>query len=302
MNSGGFSLQSVTLSVAVILALAVVAVIIRIRMVEPITEKPFPDAKRPLIMAHRGGMGLWPENTLYAFERAAAMGVEVMEIDVRQSSDGEIVVIHDETVDNVSNGNGAVAELDLQELKSLDFAYDFIKDGGEKPELRGSGITITTLKELFQRLQGSYFNIDIKVNSAGFVRDVLELVRSEGMMERVVIGSFYGNIVNLVNSEAPEFITSASATEAWVMFLLNKVGLGRLHQPSGVAYQVPATHKGMVVVTPSFVRSAHSAGQEVHVWTVDDPSEMRRLLEMGVDGIVTNRPDMAVSVVKEFRE
>lgn len=111
MNSDGFSLQSVTLYVVAILALAVIAAVIRIRMVEPVSEKPFPSAKRPIVMAHRGGLGLWPENTLYAFERAARIGVDVMEIDVRQTKDGEIVIIHDETVDRTSNGSGAVAEL-----------------------------------------------------------------------------------------------------------------------------------------------------------------------------------------------
>ena len=302
MNSSGFSLQSATLSIFIILALAVVAIIIRGRMVEPLSEKPFANAKRPILLAHRGGMDLWPENTLYAFERAAKMGVDVMEIDVRQTRDGEIVVIHDEVLDRVSNGKGAVAGKTLAELKSLDFAYHFVKDGGDKPELRGTGVTISTLREVLNNLPDSYFNIDIKVNSAAFVREVLELVRSEGMLENVVIGSFYDDMVNLVNSEAPEFITSAAAREAWALFLLNKIGLGRLHQPTGVAYQIPVTHKGMDVVTPSFVQTAHSLGQEVHVWTIDDPVEIRRLLEMSVDGIVTNRPDIALEVIKEFRK
>ncbi|MFQ5431606.1 MAG: glycerophosphodiester phosphodiesterase [Nitrospinota bacterium] len=302
MNSGGFSLQSATLTVAVIFALAAVAAVIRIRMVEPISVKPFPNAKRPIVMAHRGGMALWPENTLYAFEHAARIGVDVMEIDVRQTKDGEIVVIHDEVVDRVSNGKGAVADKTLEELKSLDFAYNFMKDAGGKPELRGTGVTIGTLKEVFKSLPDMYFNIDIKVNSTAFARDVLELVRKEGMLEKVVIGSFYDNIVNVVNSEAGEFTTSAAAREAWIIFLLNKIGLGRLHQPTGVAYQIPVTHKGLDVVTPSFVRAAHSLGQDIHVWTIDDPVEIRRLLEMGVDGIVTNRPDLAVGVVKEFRQ
>ena len=302
MNSGGFSIQSATISIAVILAVIFVAIIFRMRMIEPVSEKPFPNAKRPLVMAHRGGMGLWPENTLYAFERAAKIGVDVMEIDVRQTKDGEIVVIHDEIVDRVSDGKGAVANLTLDELKPLDFAYHFVKDGGEKPELRGAGVTISTLREVLKSLPDLYFNIDIKVDSADFVRSVLKLVREEGMLDKVVIGSFYDDIVNLVNREASEFAASASEREAWVIFLLNKIGLGSLHQPTGVAYQIPVTHNGMNVVTPSLVRTAHSLGQEVHAWTIDDPAEIRRLVEMGVDGIVTNRPDIAITVIREFRK
>lgn len=302
MNSGGFSIQSATISIAVILAVIFVAIIFRMRMIEPVSEKPFPNAKRPLVMAHRGGMGLWPENTLYAFERAAKIGVDVMEIDVRQTKDGEIVVIHDEIVDRVSDGKGAVANLTLDELKSLDFAYHFVKNGGEKPELRGAGVTISTLREVLKSLPDLYFNIDIKVDSADFVRSVLKLVREEGMLDKVVIGSFYDDIVNLVNREASEFAASASEREAWVIFLLNKIGLGSLHQPTGVAYQIPVTHNGMNVVTPSLVRTAHSLGQEVHAWTIDDPAEIRRLVEMGVDGIVTNRPDIAITVIREFRK
>ena len=302
MNSGGFSIQSVTISLALFLLLAIVVIVIRMKMVEPLSEKPFPNAKRPIVMAHRGGMGLWPENTLYAFEHAARLGVDVMEIDVRQTKDGEIVVIHDDVLERVSNGIGAVNDKTLEELKTLDFAYNFIKDGSDKPELRGTGITISTLREIFRSLPDSYFNIDIKDNSQKFVRSVLELIRNEGMLEKVVIGSFYDNIVNLVNSEASDFTTSAAAREAWVLFLLNKIALGRLHQPTGVAYQIPVRHKGMEVVTPSLVRTAHSLGQEVHVWTIDDPLEMKQLLEMGVDGIVTNRPDIALQVIKEFRK
>ena len=289
-------------STVIVFALVITFMIIRARNIKPVDKKPFTSAGRPLLLAHRGSMSLWPENTIYSFERAASTGADVMEIDVRQTADGEIVVIHDETVDRVTDGTGLVAKHTLDELKSLDFAYRFVKDGDEKPELRGQGITIPTLKELFLALPGSYFNIDIKADSKKLTRDLLHLIRSEGRIEKVVIGSFYSNIVELVKKEAPEFATSASAREAWTMFLLNKIGLGRLHRPSGVAYQIPAAHLGMAIVTPSFVRTAHSLGQELHVWTIDDPAEMRRLLKMGVDGIVTNRSDLAVNVIKEFRK
>ena len=289
-------------STVIVFALAITFMIIRARTIKPVDKKPFAGAARPLLMAHRGSMTLWPENTLYSFKRAAAMGADVMEIDVRQTADGEIVVCHDETVDRVTDGTGRVADLTLGELKSFDFAYNFVKDGEKKPELRGKGLTIPTLRELFLALPGSHFNIDIKADSEKLTRDLLNLIQSQGQIEKVVIGSFYSNIVELVKKEAPEFATSASAREAWTMFLLNKVGLGRLHRPSGVAYQLPAAHLGMAVVTPSFVRTAHSLGQELHVWTIDDPAEMRRLLKMGVDGIVTNRPDLAVNVIKEFRK
>ena len=289
-------------STVIVFALVITFMIIRARAVKPVDKKPFPTAARPLLLAHRGSMALWPENTLYGFERAASTGANVMEIDVRQTADGEIVVIHDETVDRVADGTGRVADLTLDELKSLDFAYRFIKDGDEKSELRGKGLTIPTLKELFLAMPGSYFNIDIKADSEKLTRDLLNLIRTQGQIEKVVIGSFYTNIVELIKKEAPEFATSASAREAWTMFLLNKVGLGRLHRPSGVAYQLPAAHLGMAVVTPSFVRTAHSLGQELHVWTIDEPAEMRRLLKMGVDGIVTNRSDLAVDVIKEFRK
>lgn len=282
--------------IASVLALAAS---VRFAFVVPVIEKVFVTAKRPLIIAHRGGMGLWPENTLYAFERALKAGADVVELDLRPTADGEIVVIHDETVDRTSNGKGRVAELTLEELKNLDFAYNFIPDGQENPLLRGEGVTIPTLGELFRRLPDAYFTMEIKPDSPDFARKVAEFVRQTGMAQRVVLSSFHTRIVEYLQKHPVRIDTAASKSETTAVYILSKIGLGRLHQPKAKVYQVPVIHEGLRVVTPAFVRAAHSAGQEVYVWTIDEPSEMKRLLEMNVDGIITNRPDLLLRVVKD---
>lgn len=278
----------------------VIAGSIRIILVVPIQQKPYIHAKRPLNIAHRGGMGLWPENTIYAFNHAIEAGGDVLELDIWPAADGEIVVVHDETVDRTSDGTGQVGEMALKELKKLDFAFNFVGKKVGKPAFRGRGITICTLDELFRHFPKAYFNIEIKPDSPGFARKVIELVRKAGMTDQVVITSFHEKTVKLVLQEATEIATAASRDEAMSMYLLSKIGLGRLHQPVGKVYQVPVTYAGREVVTPSFIKGAHSVGQEVYVWTVDTPSEMKRFLEMGVDGIITNRPDLFAKVLEYF--
>src|SRR5829696_5003203 len=120
------------------------------------------DEGRPLAIAHRGGAGLWPENTLYAFERAAALGVDVIETDVRATADGELVVIHDEGVERTTDGMDRVGSLTLAELKRLDAAYRFSPDGGRSFPLRGSGVSVPTLREVFAALPHMRFNIEPK--------------------------------------------------------------------------------------------------------------------------------------------
>jgi len=157
----------------------------------PLTTRIFPDLKRPLVIAHRGGANLWPENTLLAFTRAYETGADVLELDVRPSSDGRIVVIHDETVERTSDGRGRVDAMTLQALKRLDMAYYFKPVGDHVFPLRGKGVTLPTLEELFRELPDSHFNIEIKVNSPPFAMKVLRLIETYGMRDRVLLASFH---------------------------------------------------------------------------------------------------------------
>src|ERR1043165_3821623 len=171
------------------------------------------DASRPLVIAHRGGAGLWPENTLYAFERAVALGVDVIETDVRTTAEGELVVLHDELVDRTTDGSGPVNAMTLAEVKRLDAAYHFSTDGGRSFPLRGTGVTVPTLREVFDALPHMRFNIEPKQGTPSLAVPLCRLIRERGMTKRVMVGSFSGSTLQEFRHECPEVATSASADE-----------------------------------------------------------------------------------------
>lgn len=252
---------------------------------------------RPLVIAHRGGAGLWPENTLYAFARAQALGVDVIELDVRSTADGTLVVFHDATVGRTTDGAGRVAEKTLAELKRLDAGYGWSPDGGRTFPLRGSGLTVPTLDEVFAALPRMKFNIEPKPESPSPVQPLCRSIREHGMFERVVVGSFSQTIIDEFRRECPGVATSASTAEVRKFLALYKTGLGEAYSPAMQALQVPESAGGVRVLTGDFIVAAHGRNLQVHAWTINEMVEMRRLLDMGVDGIMTDYPDRLLSLL-----
>ena len=250
---------------------------------------------RPLVIAHRGGAGLAPENTLRAFENAVNLGVDVLEIDVRGTADGAIVVIHDATVDRTTDGTGRVGEMMLAELKKLDAGYRFSPDGGKTFPFRASGVTISTLEEVFKAFPQMKFNIEPKPGSPSIVKPLCKIIREHGKANGVVVASFSQSILDEFRSECPEIATSASSTEVGKFLTLYKTGLTRSFSPAMQALQVPH----FTGITKEFVEAARERNLKVHVWTVNEAAEMRRLLEAGVDGIMTDYPDRLLSLIKQ---
>ena len=255
------------------------------------------DAGRPLVIAHRGGAGRWPENTLYAFERAGAMGVDVIETDVRATADGELVVIHDESVERTTDGAGPVASLTLAEVKRLDAAYRFSPDGGRSFPLRGRGVVVPTLREVFASLPLMRFNIEPKQAAPSLAAPLCRLIREHGMAERVLVGAFNGTTLAEFRRECPEVATSAATGEALSFFAMHEAGLAASYSPVMQALQVPERAGVLHVLTPDFVKAAHGRNLRVHAWTVNDESDMRRFVEMGVDGVMTDYPDRLLKVL-----
>ncbi len=256
-----------------------------------------PGLPHPLVIAHQGGDGLWPGNTLFAFQKAAAMGVDVIETDLRMSKDGVLVITHDDHVERISNGKGKISDLTYAELQALDAGYTWSPDGGQTYPYRGQGITYTSLEAVFRALPEMRFNIDMKQTDPPIEQAFCELVRRCGMQDRVLAASFHhANNVSF-RKLCPEVTTSADEFETGVFVLLAFAGLGRLYRPAFKAFQVPTAHSGIPVVRRAFVQAAHAHGLRVDVWTIDDPAEMRRLLALGVDGIISDRPDRLMEVV-----
>lgn len=258
-------------------------------------------AARPLVIAHRGGAGLWPENTLHAFERAAALGADVLELDVRSSADGELVVFHDATVERTTDGAGRVAEKTVAELKRLDAGHRWSADGGKTFPFRGRGLTVPTLREVFQKLPDARFNVEPKDESAETTGRLCRLVRERRMSERVVVGSFRQSLVEEFRRACPEVATAAGPVEAGKFLALYQSGLAASFSPAMQALQIPEYAGGVRVVTKEFVAAARGRNLQVHAWTINDEAAMRRLIDAGVDGIMTDYPDRLLALVRPAR-
>lgn len=267
---------------------------------EPAREHPFfapGGGGRPLVIAHRGGAGLWPENTLHAFERAASLGADVIELDVRLTADGALVVIHDATVERTTEGRGRVGDLSLADLQRLDAAHRWTPDAGKTYPLRGRGLRAPTLKEVFERLPHARFNVEPKDDSAAAVKSLCETIRAAGAGERVVVGSFRQSLIEEFRRACPGVATSAGPAEASKFLALYQAGLAASYSPAMQALQLPEHVGGVRVLTRGFVEAAHGRNLEVHAWTINDAGDMRRLLDAGVDGIMTDYPDRLLALL-----
>jgi glycerophosphoryl diester phosphodiesterase len=244
-----------------------------------------------LVFAHRGGAKLAPENTVAAFDNGLACGADGIECDVQLSRDGVPVVIHDLTLDRTTNVKGLVSALTAEELARVDAGYHFTCDGGFP--FRGQGIGVSPL-ELLLRRHVTPTIVELKQGDPQLARAVADVVRRTDAVDRVCVGSFHRLAVQTMRSEAPEISTSACEPEArWTLYKswFRLPGVG--HKPY-VAFQVPERAGTLRVVSPAFVRRVHAEEATVQVWVVDQAADVTRLFDWGVDGVISDRPDVAV--------
>jgi glycerophosphoryl diester phosphodiesterase len=230
------------------------------------------------VFAHRGGSKLGPENTIAGFDRGLTAGADGLELDVHLSRDGIVVVHHDATLDRTTRGNGPLVRHTAAELAAFG---------------------VPTLADVLARYPKIPIIIELKQPEATLAESVVRDVRRAGAAGRVCLGSFSGRALRAARGLAPEIATSGGRFEVRVALYRSWLGIspGRVTYQ---AFQVPEIAGNTRVVSQRFVELAHRAGLVVHVWTVDEPDDMRRLLSWGVDGIISDRPDVAVDVVKEW--
>lgn len=256
----------------------------------------------PRDLAHRGASLAAPENTMEAFRLAVEGGAGGLEIDVHMTRDDEIVVIHDDTVDRTTDGTGFVREKSLEELRRLDAGHGFTPDGGATHPYRGEGLQIPTLREVYAAFPGTPVNVEIKEDQPGVERRVLEVIREAGAERRTLVASGRHEVIRRFRAVAGDGIqTAASRRETEVFFVMSRLRLQGLLRPSYEALQVPPSHRGLTVVTPHLVHAAHERGVRVDVWTINEEPEMRRLLSMGVDTVMTDHPAAMRRVLEERR-
>jgi glycerophosphoryl diester phosphodiesterase len=233
---------------------------------------------RPLVFAHRGGSKIGPENTIAGFDRGIAAGADGLELDVRLSSDGIVVVHHDAMLDRTTRGSGPLQLKTAAELAALD---------------------VPTLREVLERYPQRKIIVELKESNVALARAVVDEVRRAHAIEYVCLGSFSVAALRAARAYAPEIATSGGRMEVRIALYRSwcYVSPGRVPYQ---AFQVPETSGSTRVVSPRFVKLAHKAGLVVQVWTVDAPDDIRRLLDWGVDGIISDRPDVAAEVLAKI--
>ena len=265
---------------------------------QPRPAHAFEPVGTPLVMVHRGGAALGPENTLPTFTQAVRLGVDVLELDTHRTRDGIFIVLHDRRVDRTTDGEGSVAQLSLAQIRALDAAHGWSPDGGTTYPHRGTGIVVPTLEEILRAFPDHRMVIELKSADADAAEPFCGLVRACGKASQVLAASFHADVVDAVRQACPEVATAATAWEGLSFFLLNRLGLDAAYHPRADALSVPPRLASwLAVVDRRFVRGAHAHNMAVHVWTVDQVQDMRRLLEAGTDGLITNYPERLLTIL-----
>jgi len=231
-----------------------------------------------------------------AFENAVVRwGADMLEMDVRLTRDGEVAVIHDDTVDRTTNGTGAVADMTLLELQALDAGYRFVDEDGRNT-YRGRGVTIPRFEDVLLAFPRTRMNVETKDGDSA--QDLVNIISRHGAQDRVLVAAeFEKNRVTVQGYPGP---WGASRTDIIRFMLATYTPWGRREPLLCDALQVPESFKGIPILTSRFIEEAHRRNIPIHVWTIDDEGDMRRLLAMGVDGVQTDRPDRLARVLTEM--
>jgi glycerophosphoryl diester phosphodiesterase len=253
-------------------------------------------AGAPLLIAHRGGRGLAPENTLPAFLNGAERwAADMIELDVQASSDGHCVVMHDELVDRTTNGTGRIGEMTLARIRELDAGYRFTRDGGATFPFRDSNVRVPTIDEVFEALPE--IRITIEVKSAAAQEPLFAAIRRFNARDRVIAAGMYDRDRSLFGTF--DGAISGSLEELKPFYLRHRLGLGWLKAPPCDVVQIPEVWNARRLVTRRLARDLQRHGIPLHVWTVNEPADMNRLLDWGIEGLISDRPDVLGRVLHE---
>ncbi|MDH3199356.1 MAG: glycerophosphodiester phosphodiesterase [Myxococcales bacterium] len=257
---------------------------------------PYFGPTTPFPFAHRGGAKRWPENTLLAFRSSADLGIRHIETDLRETADGHFVCFHDDTVERITNGRGFVRDYTLAELQKLDAAHHFER-GGQYP-YRKEGVRIPTLEEALSLDAGLHYNLDLKAKDPTGALRLWEFISHHRIHDRVLVASEHDEVGDAFRKVSKGLVATSAgfrgAMGFWMRVLSRTARWGSF---AFDALQIPPTYRNLRLTTARFVEAAHHHGIQVHVWTIDDPAQMRELLDAGVDAIITDLPDVLLEVL-----
>lgn len=262
--------------------------------------------ERPLIIAHRGGSIIFPENTMAAFEGAAKLGVDVIEMDFQLTSDDKLVTMHDDSVDRTTNGTGLVREMDLEQIQNLDASTNFLDINGDNPWI-DTHLPPLTIEQVLDRFLNSPHRLSFEIKNEGVEGEIAaevmyEAIRIRQMEKRVEIGSFHiESLYAMRNLSKGSIATSGAESEIQKCILLPMLQLDRWWLDPGPAsvLQIPMEWDGINLATKGIVDRAHQHGQAVQFWTINERESMDHLIEIGADGIMTDDPILLRDAVLE---
>lgn len=261
---------------------------------------------RPIVLAHRGGAQLAPEHTMPAFEKAAQLGVDGFEVDIRLTKDEEIIVFHDATVERTTDGYGLVAEMTLEEINAFNHGYQF-EDLDGISTYRDKKIDVVTLRQLLEAYPNMLVNIEIKDAPDTYEGSLMpsklwRLIEELGVEDRVVVASFYSEQVDRFNLYAQNRVAlGAGESDVRKAFTSFSSQFGHLYHPKVDVFQLP-TKSGVVALdSPKFIQFLNNLNIPVHYWTINDLVTMNKLIRNGAKGIITDRPDIAMVLLQKYQ-
>jgi len=300
-------LRRLALGFGLLLVLGAAFYLLAVLISQPMPPAPVIEQFRGqgiIVLAHQGGDGERPSNTLVAFSHAVELGAHMLEMDVHTTADGEIVIIHDDTVDRTTDGTGRVNDLTLADIQALDAAYDW-PTLSEHPDTgrgihpyRGQGITIPALREVLEAFPDKPMMIEIKQETPPMGQALCDMLREYERTDNTIVASFSTVAMDDFRAVCPEVATSGVQQEVTAYFALNMVGLSAAWQPTTHSFSVPQSFSGLEVLTESFVANTRQHNVVVYPWTINSEEEMRRMIALGVDGFITDYPTLALELVR----
>ena len=279
------------------LFLYILGFIIPQKITHPVLER----LSKPVTIAHQGGNKIYPDESLLAFTNAINMGIQVIEFDIHRTKDGIIVINHDQTIDRLTNGTGLIREMSWVELQQVDGAYNWSPDGLTYP-YRDKGIKILSLIEMMDAFPQQLYDIEIKQHDPALEKDLCDLLRKYGVAaDQAIVASFRDETLARFHDICPEVAISLPVNQGTVLYILSRVGLERLLPLDAVVAQLPTTFStilGQLELDRRYIEAFAKGDRQVWVWTVNDSIEMKRLVNMGAHGIITDRPDILMDFVQ----
>ncbi|MEW6401790.1 MAG: glycerophosphodiester phosphodiesterase [Chloroflexota bacterium] len=257
------------------------------------------DLHYPLVVAHQGGDGLWPGNTMYAFRQAVNLGVDAIETDVRISDDGALVLMHDGRLEHTTNGSGRIEAMSLAEIQKLDAGYRWSLDDGVTFPFRGQNLAIPTLEQVFQSFSDVRFVLDVKETGNQIEERLCALIWAYQMEHRVVVAAVSDGVVDKFRKVCPEVATAAAFGDVAAFVFPQRVNLEGWFPPHYESLQGPYDPFGLyrkLVITAGYIQDAHARNVKVEPWA-DDAETMQHYIDIGVDGIITDHPDVLLELL-----